>query len=486
MHRKYRKLVSAGLVLTMAGAMTLQGCGQKEKTGKTEIELVQYKPEAVKTFEKIEEEFNRTHDDIHLTIESPNDAMTVLKTRFIREDNPDIIGIGGDVNYSNFIDSDMLMDISDYKGLEDIKEAYKEIDKNLEFVPEKGTYAVPYVANAAGILYNKEMFEEHGWKIPTTWDELMSLCQEIQNAGIQPFYFGFKDTWTCLAPWNAVAVDLAPADVCAQVNRGKTTFSKEYKEVAERMLELLPYGPDDPFAYDYNGACTAFAKGESAMYTIGSYAIPQIQTVNPDMEIDSFVMPASNNTEENQLNSGIDLQFCVMQDCKNKEAAYEVLDFLLEDENVQAYLDAQPGEKVLDLCAAPGGKSTQIAAAMQGKGLLVSNEIHPARAKILSENMERMGVKNVMVTNESPQTLAGMFTEYFDRIMVDAPCSGEGMFRKNEQACEEWSPENVQICAARQQEILACAASMLRPGGRMVYSTCTLSLIHISEPTRRS
>ena len=140
-----------------------------------------------------------------------------------------------------------------------------------------------------------------------------------------------------------------------------------------------------------------------------------------------------------------------------------------------AYLDAQPGEKVLDLCAAPGGKSTQIAAAMQGKGLLVSNEIHPARAKILSENMERMGVKNVMVTNESPQTLAGMFMEYFDRIMVDAPCSGEGMFRKNEQACEEWSPENVQVCAARQQEILACAASMLRPGGRMVYSTCTFA-----------
>ena len=98
---------------------------------------MQYKPEAVKTFEKIEEEFNRTHDDIHLTIESPNDAMTVLKTRFIREDNPDIIGIGGDVNYSNFIDSDMLMDISDYKGLEDIKEAYKEIDKNLEFCSAK-------------------------------------------------------------------------------------------------------------------------------------------------------------------------------------------------------------------------------------------------------------------------------------------------------------------------------------------------------------
>ena len=118
--------------------------------------------------------------------------MTVLKTRFIREDNPDIIGIGGDVNYSNFIDSDMLMDISDYKGLEDIKEAYKEIDKNLEFVPQKGTYAVPYVANAAGILYNKEMFEEHGWEIPTTWDELMSCVRKYRMQESSHFILDLK------------------------------------------------------------------------------------------------------------------------------------------------------------------------------------------------------------------------------------------------------------------------------------------------------
>lgn len=140
-----------------------------------------------------------------------------------------------------------------------------------------------------------------------------------------------------------------------------------------------------------------------------------------------------------------------------------------------AYLGAQPGEKILDLCAAPGGKSTQIAAAMRGEGLLISNEIHPARAKILSENIERMGIRNAMVTNESPQSLAKVFEAYFDRIMVDAPCSGEGMFRKNADACEEWSPENVTLCAARQAEILECAASMLRPGGRMVYSTCTFA-----------
>ena len=127
---------------------------------------------------------------------------------------------------------------------------------------------------------------------------LPHCSDEIKQSGTLPLYLGFKDTWTCLAPWNSIAVDLAPADVCRQVNQGNTTFAKEYKEVADRMLELIQYGPDDPFAYDYNGACTAFAKGEAAMYPIGSYAIPQIQSVNPDMDIDSFVTPASNDPSE--------------------------------------------------------------------------------------------------------------------------------------------------------------------------------------------
>lgn len=139
-------------------------------------------------------------------------------------------------------------------------------------------------------------------------------------------------------------------------------------------------------------------------------------------------------------------------------------------------LEVKPGERVLDLCAAPGGKSTQIAGYLAGEGLLVSNEIHPVRAKTLSENIERMGVRNVCVTNESPLRLAERFCSWFDKILVDAPCSGEGMFRKNEAACQEWSPENVELCARRQDEILNCAARMLRPGGRMVYSTCTFSV----------
>ncbi len=139
-------------------------------------------------------------------------------------------------------------------------------------------------------------------------------------------------------------------------------------------------------------------------------------------------------------------------------------------------LDPQPGEKILDLCAAPGGKTTQIADRLQGKGFLLSNEFHAGRAKILSQNVERMGIRNAVVTNESPQRLAERFIGYFDRILVDAPCSGEGMFRKNPLAAEEWSQQNVVLCAVRQLEILQAAASMLKPDGRLVYSTCTFSI----------
>lgn len=166
------------------------------------------------------------------------------------------------------------------------------------------------------------------------------------------------------------------------------------------------------------------------------------------------------------------------EDQPGKHPYHEAGVYYIQEPSAMApaeYLGVKPGERVLDLCAAPGGKSTQIGASLKGEGIFIANEIHPTRAKILSENIERMGIQNALVTNETPESLAEYFIEYFDRILVDAPCSGEGMFRKNEDAGAEWSPENVVLCAKRQAGILDCAASMLRPGGRIVYSTCTFA-----------
>jgi len=152
--------------------------------------------------------------------------------------------------------------------------------------------------------------------------------------------------------------------------------------------------------------------------------------------------------------------------------------YYLQDPSAMAVvelLDPQPGEKVLDLSAAPGGKSTHIASRMRGQGLLVANEMHPKRAWDLAENLERWGVRNGVITNEEPQRLADQFGAFFDRVLVDAPCSGEGMFRKSESARKAWSTGLVQSCALRQSHILAQAARLVRPGGVLVYSTCTFS-----------
>ncbi|WP_302337981.1 ABC transporter substrate-binding protein [uncultured Ruminococcus sp.] len=339
-----RKCVALGMALVLtASSAVLTGCGSdKTKDGRTIVTMLQYKPEAVSAFDEMAERFNASQDEIYLKIESPNDAMTVLKTRFVREDYPDIIGIGGDINYSNFLDANMFMDISDFDGVSDIKPAYMDIVKALEFIPQDGVHALPYVANCAGILYNRDMFEENGWEIPTTWSEFTALCDTISESGVAyPLYLGYKDTWTCMAPWNTLAVGLTSPDVCSQVNAGNTTFTEQYAEVAEKDKALLQYAEPNPYAYSYNDACTAFARGESAMFPIGSYAVPQIQSVNPDINIDSFTFPANENAEDNVLNSGVDLLFAVMKESKNKEAVYKVLDFMFQDDTIQIYLDNQ-------------------------------------------------------------------------------------------------------------------------------------------------
>lgn len=147
-------------------------------------------------------------------------------------------------------------------------------------------------------------------------------------------------------------------------------------------------------------------------------------------------------------------------------------------------LDPQPGDRVLDLCAAPGGKSTQIAACLNGEGLLVANEIKKARVNDLISNLERMGVKNAVVFSKTPSDLISNYREYFDKVLVDAPCSCEGMFRKNPHAVCQWSAKYSNSCAVRQKDIMHAAAKAVRPGGTLVYSTCTFSVEEDEEVVR--
>lgn len=332
-----------GAAAAVAAGLALTGCEGERSDGRTEIEFVSYKREAVSIFEALMAEFNETNDHIYLNFTSPNDAVTIMKTRFVREDYPDVVAIGGDASYADFVDSNILADVSEYPGMEKVQPAYQEIMKSVTYVPMDGIYGVPYIANAAGMLYNKDMFAEKGWTIPTTWSEFCDLCEQIKAEGeVLPLYLGFLDTWTILSPWNSMLVELVPSDHIRKVNAGEAKFADYYREPAEKLLKLLEYGEDGPMAYSYEDACTAFARGQSAMFPCGSFAVPQILSANPEMNIGLFAMPASDDPDDRIVVSGVDL--CWNMTAANedhREQIYEVIDFLNEPDNLQTYCDDQ-------------------------------------------------------------------------------------------------------------------------------------------------
>ena len=332
-----------GLSAAAAAGLALTGCEGERSDGRTEIEFVSYKREAVSIFEALMAEFNETNDHIYLNFTSPNEAVTIMKTRFVREDYPDVVAIGGDASYADFVDSNILADVTEYPGMANVQPAYQEIMKSVTYVPMDGIYGVPYIANAAGMLYNKDMFAEKGWEIPTTWTEFCDLCDQIKAEGeVLPLYLGFLDTWTILSPWNSMLVELVPSDHIRKVNAGEAKFADYYREPAEKLLKLLEYGEDGPMAYSYEDACTAFARGQSAMFPCGSFAVPQILGANPEMNIGLFAMPASDDPDDRIVVSGVDL--CWNMTTANedhREQIYEVIDFLNKPENLQTYIDDQ-------------------------------------------------------------------------------------------------------------------------------------------------
>ncbi len=337
-----------GLSAAALSSLMFAGCASEGADGAVEVEIVSYKQEAKSIFDQIQADFNKTHDDVKLKIDSPADAVTIMKTRFVRENYPDVIGIGGDGDYASFTDSDILANVSDCPTLEEVKPAYTDILKSVTYIPMEGIYGVPYVANAAGMLYNKDMFDEKGWPIPETWDELMDLCKEIKDEGqVAPFYLGYLDTWTILSPWNSIAVNMVPSDLARQVNAGKAKFADYYAGPARRMRQVLQYsqtclpGEPGPFAASYNDACTSFANGKSAMYPCGSFAVPQILTGNPDINVGMFAMPSADNPADRIVVSGVDLQWCVSAACKHKDAVYEVIAYLSDPDNLQTYISDQ-------------------------------------------------------------------------------------------------------------------------------------------------
>lgn len=342
-----KRLVSMMLVGAMALSM-LVGCGggssdsaSSSNGGNVTLELFSTKAENMAVMQELANKFNETHEGYTIEVVAPADAGTVLKTRMAKNDMPDILAMGGNNEFTDVQSAGMLEDLSDKEFIANIQESYLQMVYDVNGNKEEQVYGVPYATNASGILYNVEKFEALGLEIPTTWDELMAVCETAKAAGETPFLLTFKDAWTCLCPWNSMAPDLQPDGFTDARNAGETTFVGTHEEVVEKYLKLLEYAQTDFMGLGYDDGNKAFANGEGLMMINGNWAINQYTNANADFEVDMFAFPASNDPSKNYVTSGVDVLLAVSADCKYKEVAEEFIAFMLETENCQTYIDDQ-------------------------------------------------------------------------------------------------------------------------------------------------
>lgn len=331
-----RKAVMASFLL--GACMLFGGCGQEKKTT---LEVFSTKMENHDILQQFADAYQLEHPDIEIDFQSPPDGSTVLRTKLTKNRVPDVIFMGGDATYKDLAGSGVLMDVSDMELVEQIKPAYRQqlYDRNKE--QEEIMYGIPYATNAEGIIYNVDIFNENGIQIPKTYDELIAVCETLQEKGVQPFYFTFKDAWTIGPYFMPFSSNLSPENFLTDRAENKTTFAETQKEVCEKLLELTKFGQKDIMGKGYDDGNIAFANGESAMYAQGNWAIPNIQKSNPSMNLDMFTFPTSNDAEHNNVVSGIDVMAVISVDTKKEELAKDFINFVCSEENMNAYMKNQ-------------------------------------------------------------------------------------------------------------------------------------------------
>lgn len=337
-----KKIICALLVGTMLTGM-FAGCGSSNSSSSktTELELFSTKSENKEILQKLVDKFNASHENVTIKITAPADAGTVLKTRMAKNDMPDIVAMGGNNEYTEVESAGMFVDLSDEEYISNIQESYLQMVYDVNKDKEEKVYGVPYATNASGVIYNVEKFEALNLEIPKTWDEFIEVIETLKEAGEQPLLMTYKDAWTGLCPWNSMAPDLQPDGFTDDRKVNNTTFVGTHEEITEKYLALLDYAQNDFMGLTYDDGNKAFANGEGAMIINGNWAINQYLNANPDVKVNMFALPASNDAAKNYVTSGVDVLLGVCKDSADEEMAKEFVAFMLEAENAQMYIDDQ-------------------------------------------------------------------------------------------------------------------------------------------------
>lgn len=327
------------LVAGLAAASLVTGCGLVggSSDGRTEIEFFQFKPEAVQTFDKIIAEFEREHPDIRVVHNHVPDAETALRTRLVRDDIPDVLTLNGNASYAELARAGVFYDFSDVAASKAVTPAILEVLGDLGAAADGEVNALPFAANASGILYNKEIFAAQGVAVPTTWEDLVAAAEKFQAAGITPVYGTLGDSWTALSALNPIAANSAPDDYWDRLRADRTSFQEGWAEAAQRYAQLFSYAQRDKLSKGYDDGNQAFAKGEVAMYVQGSWTIPAIREFKPEFDLGVFPMPAG----DARLVSGVDVAVTMPREPRHERESLAFVEYLMRPEVIAAYAEEQ-------------------------------------------------------------------------------------------------------------------------------------------------
>ena len=339
----YRALTAACAVAITAG---LAGCGNST-AGTVTLDFFQFKAEAADWFTAKARDFEKTHPNIKINVNNSSDATTDLRTRLVKNREPDVITINGDINYGMLAEAGVFHDFTDDEIVDKLNPGMVKIAKSLvqtEDQSKKRLYAIPYAGNASGYIINADVWEAAGEdpdNPPQTWSEFIALLKRFKAKGITPIEASTADPWTLQAPLSSLNSTLVPESEYSKLKDGSKTFSDLWSTVSDELIEIYQnYTQKNP-AVTYQQATQDLAGGKAAILPLGTYAIPQVRLINKKANLRFAQMPATDNVKEQQLTAGDDVMLTMGAHTKHEKEAREFVDFLMSEENVKDYSKQQ-------------------------------------------------------------------------------------------------------------------------------------------------
>ena len=347
-HKTIARALTRTATAVCAAVMGLgvAGCGTAN-AGTVTLDFFQYKAEAADWFTAKAREFEKTHPNIKINVNNSSDATTDLRTRLVKNREPDVITINGDINYGMLAEAGVFHDFTDDEIVDELNPGMVKIAKSLVQTTDqskKRLYAIPYAGNASGYIINADVWKQAGEdpeNPPQTWSEFIALLKRFKAKGITPIEASTADPWTLQAPLSSLNSTLVPESEYANLKDGSKKYSDLWSTVSDELVEIYQnYTQKNP-AVTYQQATQDLAAGKAAILPLGTYAIPQVRLIDKNANLRFAQMPATDNAKEQQLTAGDDVMLTMGAHTKHEKEAREFVDFLMSDENVKDYSKQQ-------------------------------------------------------------------------------------------------------------------------------------------------